>query len=134
RRSRRSARTVSGTAMRNGSTCMPPLLCRPRALQQWELIAGAGRMPERRRLGWRQPPIEAELACRDVEERPDLLGVLPLPALAVEEARVADPAAARVADAPEHAVPSFRIVLREPRVEQLVERLREPDKHPAGAL
>src|SRR5438552_12518798 len=100
--------------MRKGSTCMPPLLRRRRALQQRQLLARARGTPERRRLERWQTPVEAELPGRDLEQRRDLLGVFTLPALAVEEARVADPPVARVPDAPEHPIPPFRIVLRQP--------------------
>src|SRR5260221_10448115 len=113
---------------------MPPLRRGRRALQQGELLPGSGRPAEGGGLERRQPPLEAELPRRDVEQRRHLLGVFTLPALTVEEARVADLPAARVPDTPEHTIPPFRIVLRQPGGEELGERLREAADDPARAL
>src|SRR5437870_9051499 len=119
--------------MRKGSSCMTPVLRRPRALQQSELVADAWRAPERRRLERRQPAVETQPPRADVEQCRDLIAVLALPALAVEEARIGDPSGARIADAGEHALAPLGVVLGEPRVEELVERLREPHEVPARA-
>src|SRR5207302_7415428 len=106
--------------MRNGSTCMRPLVRRPRALQQRDLVARTRRPTEGSRVERREPSVEAELARGDLEQRCDLVRVLALPALAVEEARVADASAARVADAGQHALAALRVVRREPCVEEPV--------------
>src|SRR5439155_4165353 len=71
---------------------------------------------------------------RGREQRRDLLAVLALPALAAAEGRVAEPPAARVADAGEDAGAALGIPLLEPALEELVDGLREAEEHPARAL
>src|SRR6185369_12421519 len=64
----------------------------------------------------------------------DLFRVLALAAVAVAEARVADPPLPRAADASEDTLAAFGIVLGEPAVEQLVDRLRQAKEDPARTL
>src|SRR5258706_13311977 len=70
------------------------------------------------------------LACRGMEERRDLGRVLALAAPAVTEARIAQTPRARLADAVQYALAPARELLAEPVVEELIERLRQPQQHP----
>src|SRR5262249_10906559 len=71
---------------------------------------------------------------RHREEPRDLRRVLALTPLALEESRIAQLSLAYLADATEDSLASLGIVLREPVLEERVDRLREPEEHPAGAL
>src|SRR6185436_15194805 len=127
--------------MRNGSICMAAFYAGRQSRNnpgRWpseerQLVTPTRRAAEGACAEGREASVEPVLSRRHVEERRDLRGVLSVPALAVEEARIAETAAPHLPDAVEHPLPPVRIVLREPAVEQLVERLREAEHHPARA-
>src|SRR5262245_27299544 len=118
--------------MRNGSTCMPGLVCRVHAsdktvpLQELQLIAGRGRPVEGGGIERRHAAVEAVLPRRNLEQRRDLLRVLALATHAAAELRVGDAAGTGLADAADHLRLPLRVVLVEPGLEERVERLRQP--------